>query len=236
MLDQSPHQLAPRRAQAGAGRRAQAARRRRGAAVRDRPLRPLRLGRLDRVLARARARDRRGLPRAQARRGRRCVVGPGAARATAPARGSPSCGCCSRPRRSTATGSSARASRTSSSTAVAPDWYRDPRSPLRGRGERAQAGARARRRSRSPGAVEDVRAPMGWRRRLVFAGRFVLGSLAGAVFVPVGSRSLCAAARRRDEPAARSPLAAPAGRSARCGASRARTRSSARRSASSRST
>ena len=37
------------------------------------------------------------------------------------------------------------------------------------------------------GAVEDVREPMDWRRRLVFAGRFVLGSLAGLVFVPVGA-------------------------------------------------
>ena len=36
------------------------------------------------------------------------------------------------------------------------------------------------------GATEDLRAPMGLKRRLVFAGRFVLGSLAGAVFVPVG--------------------------------------------------
>jgi hypothetical protein len=38
-----------------------------------------------------------------------------------------------------------------------------------------------------PAPAEDLRAPMGLRRRLVFAGRFVLGSLAGAVFVPVGA-------------------------------------------------
>ena len=37
------------------------------------------------------------------------------------------------------------------------------------------------------GAVEDVREPMGWRRRLVVAGRFVLGSRAGFVVVPVGA-------------------------------------------------
>src|SRR5215210_1240084 len=35
--------------------------------------------------------------------------------------------------------------------------------------------------------TEDLSEPMGLRRRLVFAGRFVLGSLAGAVFVPVGA-------------------------------------------------
>ena len=113
MLDQSPHQLARARAQAGAGAGPQAAGRRRGAAARDRSLRPLRLRGLDRVLAGARARDRRGLPRAQA--GRRSRWSPARCRrATASCAGSPSCGCCSRPRRSTATGSSARASRTSS--------------------------------------------------------------------------------------------------------------------------
>ena len=70
-------------------------------------------------------------------------------------------------------------------SAVAPDWYRDPRSryAVAVSGRKPVAGP-------SPlalaGAVEDLRAPMGLRERLVFAGRFVLGSLAGAVFVPVG--------------------------------------------------
>jgi MPBQ/MSBQ methyltransferase len=69
--------------------------------------------------------------------------------------------------------------------AVAPDWYRDPRSKyaVAVSGRKPAAGP-------SPlalaGATEDVGEPMGWRRRLVFAGRFVLGSLAGFVFVPVG--------------------------------------------------
>jgi MPBQ/MSBQ methyltransferase len=71
-------------------------------------------------------------------------------------------------------------------TAVAPDWYRDPRSryavAVSGRKPAAGESPLA-----LPGAVEDVRAPMGWRRRLVFAGRFALGSLAGAAFVPVGA-------------------------------------------------
>jgi MPBQ/MSBQ methyltransferase len=68
---------------------------------------------------------------------------------------------------------------------VAPDWYRDPRSKyaVAVSGRKTAAGA-------SPlalaGAPEDVGEPMGWRRRLVFAGRFALGSLAGFVFVPVG--------------------------------------------------
>jgi MPBQ/MSBQ methyltransferase len=68
---------------------------------------------------------------------------------------------------------------------VAPGWYRDRRSryAVAVSGRKPVAGA-------SPlapsGAPEDLRAPMGLRRRLVFAGRFVVGSLAGAVFVPVG--------------------------------------------------
>jgi MPBQ/MSBQ methyltransferase len=68
---------------------------------------------------------------------------------------------------------------------VAPDWYRDRRSryAVAVTGRKAVAGP-------SPlvpaGAPEDLRAPLGLRGRLVFAGRFVLGSLAGAVFVPVG--------------------------------------------------
>ena len=78
---------------------------------------------------------------------------------------------------------------------VAPAWYRDPRS----RYAVAVSG-----RKHAPGvsplaaavaATEDLAAPMGWRRRLVFAGRFVLGSLAGAVFVPVGA--VLALRRRR---------------------------------------
>ena len=78
--------------------------------------------------------------------------------------------------------------------AVAPDWYRDPRSKyavaVSGRKPRAGASPMA-----LSGAVEDVREPMGWRRRLTFAGRFVLGSLAGFVFVPVGA--VLALRRRR---------------------------------------
>jgi MPBQ/MSBQ methyltransferase len=70
--------------------------------------------------------------------------------------------------------------------AVAPAWYRDPRSKYA-----VAVSGRKPRAGESPlpvgGAVEDVREPMGWRRRLVFAGRFVLGSLAGLAFVPVGA-------------------------------------------------
>ena len=71
-----------------------------------------------------------------------------------------------------------------------------PALAVRGRGQRAQDRGGRRRRSRSPAPPEDVGEPMGWRRRLVFAGRFALGSLAGFVFVPVGARrSRCAGAR-----------------------------------------
>jgi len=68
---------------------------------------------------------------------------------------------------------------------VAPGWYRDRRSryAVAVTGRKPVAGP-------SPLALpetEDLSAPMGGvRERLVFAGRFVLGSLAGAVFVPVG--------------------------------------------------
>ena len=67
---------------------------------------------------------------------------------------------------------------------VAPDWYRDRRSryAVAVTGRKPAAGP-------SPlalGATEDLSAPMSARERLRFAGRFVLGSLAGAVFVPVG--------------------------------------------------
>jgi MPBQ/MSBQ methyltransferase len=68
---------------------------------------------------------------------------------------------------------------------VAPGWYRDPRS---------QYAVAVSGRKPAPGPsplataapAEDVGEPMDWRRRLVFAGRFALGSLAGFVFVPVG--------------------------------------------------
>jgi MPBQ/MSBQ methyltransferase len=69
---------------------------------------------------------------------------------------------------------------------VAPSWYRDRRSQyaVAVSGRKPSAGT-------SPlapaGAAEDVGEPMDWRRRLVFAGRFALGSLAGFVFVPVGA-------------------------------------------------
>ncbi len=43
--------------------------------------------------------------------------------------------------------------------------------------------------------LEDVEEPMDWLRRLTIAGRFVLGSLAGFVFVPVGA--VLALRRRR---------------------------------------
>jgi MPBQ/MSBQ methyltransferase len=70
--------------------------------------------------------------------------------------------------------------------AVAPDWYRDPRSKyaVAVSGRKPRPGA-----SPMPAtdALEDVAAPMTLRRRLQFAGRFVLGSLAGLVFVPVGA-------------------------------------------------
>ncbi len=68
---------------------------------------------------------------------------------------------------------------------LAPTWYE---------GEAAYAVAVAGRKP-TPGAsavvlptvIEDLRAPMGARRRLVFAGRLVAGSLAGLAFVPLAA-------------------------------------------------
>ena len=189
-----PASAPPRRAQAGARGVREGAGRRRGAAVPDRPLRPLRLRRLDRVLARTRARDRRGLPRAAARRGR-ARGRPGAARRPPRCAGWPSCGCCSRPSRSTATGSSARASRTSRSSPSRPDWYRDRRSRYAVAVERPQARRRAvaarLRAHRGPERADDLR------RRLCSPGASCAGSLAGAVFVPVGVALACARGWRR---------------------------------------
>ena len=207
MLDQSPHQLSPGRAQAGAGGRAQAARRRRGAAARDRSLRPLRLGRLDRVLARARARDRRGLPRPQA--GRRGARGRARAARRPLLRALAELWMLFPTEAQYREWFERAGFEDVELSAVAPDWYRDPRSryAVAVSGRKPAAGP-------SPlapsGAVEDLRAPLGLRERLVFAGRFVLGSLAGAVFVPVGSPRRCAGA---GEPRAspcprRSPLGA----------------------------
>jgi len=72
-------------------------------------------------------------------------------------------------------------------TTVAPGWYRDPRSryAVAVTGRKPAAGTSPL--AAATGATEDLAAPMGLRRRLVFAGRFVLGSLAGAVFVPVAA-------------------------------------------------
>jgi MPBQ/MSBQ methyltransferase len=87
-------------------------------------------------------------------------------------------------------------------TTVAPDWYRDRRSRY------AVAVSAVKPRAgdppfAAPAAREDLRAPMTLRRRLVFAGRFALGSLAGAVFVPVGAVLALRARFDRRRPAPR---------------------------------
>jgi len=80
--------------------------------------------------------------------------------------------------------------------AVAPDWYRDHRSryavAVSGRKPRAGAPAAA-----QAGPREALGEPMTLRRRLVFAARFVAGSLAGAAFVPVGAALALRARLRR---------------------------------------
>ena len=77
--------------------------------------------------------------------------------------------------------------------ALAPDWYRG-RSPygvaVAGTkpAARTAPGAPATSAPLAPAAtIEDRSAPMTLAERLRFAGRFVLGSAAGAVFVPIGA-------------------------------------------------
>ena len=143
-----PAPARPRRGQAGAGARREGAGRRRGPALPHRPLRPLRVGGQHRVLARAPAGDRRGLPRAAPR---------GARRADRPACG-PGIRSCARlaetwmlfPAEAEYRDWFAAAGFADVALeALAPDWYRSPRGAVRRRGLRAQAGGRARRRCRS---------------------------------------------------------------------------------------
>ena len=145
MLDQSPHQLARARAQAGAGRLPQAARRRGAAAVRGR--RPstatCRPAASSTGPTRSAASPRRTGCCGRGRRGRRDRAGragqpdPPAARRQR--------GCCSRPSTSTARGSSAPGFEdVAASTSLAPDWYRGRSAYAvadRGRQARAHAGA-----------------------------------------------------------------------------------------------
>jgi MPBQ/MSBQ methyltransferase len=87
-------------------------------------------------------------------------------------------------------------------TTVAPDWYRDRRS----RFAVAVSGVKPRAGEPPPASAkgsEELAAPMTLRRRLVFAGRFALGSLAGAVFVPVGAALALRARFDRRRPAPR---------------------------------
>ena len=215
--------------QAGAAGVHDRAGRRRGPPVRHRPLRPLRLLRLDRVLAGPAGGDRRGLPRRQAGRASRCVVGPLPPRRRARPARSPTCGCCSRPSSSTASGWTAAGFTDLEVVYVAPGLAR--RRPLRPRRSPAASRPPARRPRAAPRARVAGRSAMTPRRW----ARWVAGSAAGAVFVPIGgARPACVArAARADERRARRAAAAhPRRRRASCGASRARTPSSARRSAS----
>jgi len=74
--------------------------------------------------------------------------------------------------------------------ALAPDWYRG-RSPygvaVAGRKPAAERGAAPEGEAKRGAPVEDRSAPMTLGDRLRFAGRFVVGSAAGALFVPIGA-------------------------------------------------
>ena len=87
-------------------------------------------------------------------------------------------------------------------TTVAPDWYRDRRSryAVAVTGVKSRAGEPP---AAPAAAREELAAPMTLRRRLQFAGRFALGSLAGAVFVPVGAALALRARFDRRRPAPR---------------------------------
>ncbi len=72
---------------------------------------------------------------------------------------------------------------------VAPDWYRDRRSryAVAVSGRKPRPGEPPAGLATAGSVREQLVEPMGARRRLLFAGRFVAGSLAGALFVPVGA-------------------------------------------------
>ena len=142
--------------------------------VRRRHLRPLRLGRLDRVLAGPAARHRRGLPR-DARRRARSSSAPSARRTASPARW-PRPGCSSPRSTSTALdGGGGLHGRARGE--LAPAWYRDRRAPY----ALAISGVKPR-----PGpSPAPPPAPPSRRGPSRFASRFVAGSAAGAVFIPI---------------------------------------------------
>ena len=186
MLDQSPHQLARAERKPALAGVPQAARRRRGAAVRRRRVRPLRVGRLDRVLAGAAARDRRGLPRAAGRAASALVIGPVPPGRTGSRAGWRSRGCCSRARREY---------REWFERAGFDDVERAPRWRPTGTATGAcqyavavsgRQAAPGRRRWRSPARREDARRADGAARAAARSpGASSLGSLAGFAFVPV---------------------------------------------------
>ncbi len=211
-----------RRAQAGAGALREAARRRRGAAVRRR--------RFDRYVSAGCIEywpdPQRGI--AEAYRVLRpaasaLVIGPVPPGEPRSSRRLAERGCSSRPRRSTASGSSAPASRTSRSTRSRPTGTATA-APTRVAVSGGKRGPRPRRRSRGLDPAEDRAAPMTLAGRVRFAGRFVLGSAAGLAFVPVGAAlALRARLARRGDGRRGRRRRTRAARRRRCGASRART-------------
>jgi len=70
---------------------------------------------------------------------------------------------------------------------LAPDWYRSRKAPYAVAAVGVKPAPGASPAAGAAPAAERVRAPMTPRRRLQFAARFVAGSLAGALFVPVGA-------------------------------------------------
>ena len=223
MLDQSPHQLARARAQARAGRVPQAARRRGAAAVRGRrastatcrpgasstgPTRSAAIAEAHRVL-------REG--------GTGVVIGPVEPANPILRRLVGARGCCSRPRPSTAPGSSGPASRTSQRPRARARLVPRPLR-LRRRGQRRQA--RRRRRAaaaappgRGPRRAADARRPRALRRAL----RARLGRRARVRADRRRARAARPAGARADGRRGRRRRPRPRG-DACCGASRARTR------------
>ena len=202
MLDQSPHQLARARAQAGARARARScsATRRSCRSATDRFDRYVSAGSIEywpdpqRAIAEAyrvlRAGGARDGDRPGAARPTRLLRAAGGHVDAVPDRGA-----------STAAGWSARGSPTSSSCRSRPRWYRSRAAPY---------AVAASGRKPAPGAVAAAAAAAGRERvrraddaaaRRAFALRFAAGSLAGALFVPLAAalalRQRAAGAARR---------------------------------------
>ena len=202
-----PAPARPRRGQAGAGARREGAGRRRGPPL---PRPTTSTATCPRAASSTGPSPSGRSPRPTAccaPSGRAALIGPVRPGHPLAARGWRRRGCCSPPRRSTATGSTAAGFADVALEALAPDWYRSPRGPYAVAVSGRKPAPGPRRCALGP-LREHARAPRpGSPSALRFALRFAVGSLAGALFVPLGAALGAAAPAARAVGAVSSPAA-----------------------------